>query len=557
MRSFVRWSTTSALVLGIALAILSWTRAAEPPASPKAATPARSAPSKPQPKITVSKETTFVLGPLRDDGLPDFDAALNELAGKGITAENNAAVLFWQAIGPGPMGEHREKIVKTLGMAPLADDGDYLISLRDFAWRRENNKQSQPRDARLTPLQLELDSQQHKAFDRPWNKKEFPLLAEWLDANQKALKLIDDGSRRQRFFSPEFPFPFRKLENILTTAPRPNLNVALREALSALETRAMLRVASDDVDGALDDALTCHHLARLYGTGATLADMLLAIALDGHASSMETRIAEYGKVSTAQNARLQRELETLIPLKISDAVSSGDRIFWLGAICQMKDDPRNNIVNMLAPFPELMSRSTFNEAKALSELAANQDVDWNVVLRRTNAYYDHLSMALAKPNYRERTAALTEVDKWVASLPGPVRSKGETPGKPTHADVSEAVADSLVKYLSSTIHLIAENEAQHQTWLAAGRTCIALAAYRSDHGGNYPKNLDELVPGYMASVPTDPYVNGQPIRYQLENKGLLLYSVGPNGKDDGGRELWNEPEGDDIPIRMPHKASAK
>jgi hypothetical protein len=49
----------------------------------------------------------------------------------------------------------------------------------------------------------------------------------------------------------------------------------------------------------------------------------------------------------------------------------------------------------------------------------------------------------------------------------------------------------------------------------------------------------------------------QPIHYRLENQGFLLYSVGPNGKDDEGREWRNSPEGNDVPIRAPPERVAK
>ena len=49
-------------------------------------------------KFTISKETTFVTGPVDKDGYIDFAAALNERLGKGVTAENNANVLIWKAI---------------------------------------------------------------------------------------------------------------------------------------------------------------------------------------------------------------------------------------------------------------------------------------------------------------------------------------------------------------------------------------------------------------------------------------------------------------------------
>ena len=41
-----------------------------------------------------------------------------------------------------------------------------------------------------------------------------------------------------------------------------------------------------------------------------------------------------------------------------------------------------------------------------------------------------------------------------------------------------------------------------------------------------------------ARVPIDPF-SGQPLRLKLDGKDLVLYSVGPDGTDDGGAP-WNE-----------------
>ena len=50
--------------------------------------------------MTISKETTRITAPLRKDGYVDYVTALNEHFRAGVTVRNNAAVLFWQAMGP-------------------------------------------------------------------------------------------------------------------------------------------------------------------------------------------------------------------------------------------------------------------------------------------------------------------------------------------------------------------------------------------------------------------------------------------------------------------------
>ncbi|MFG0253144.1 MAG: HAAS signaling domain-containing protein [Phycisphaerales bacterium JB038] len=62
---------------------------------------------------------------------------------------------------------------------------------------------------------------------------------------------------------------------------------------------------------------------------------------------------------------------------------------------------------------------------------------------------------------------------------------------------------------------------------------IALERYRRERGA-YPPTLAALVPAYLPSVPLD-RCSGAPVRYRLESGRPLVYGVGPDGDDDGGR----------------------
>jgi hypothetical protein len=64
----------------------------------------RGADKKPEPKFTLGKETTYITGPLDEDGYVDYATALNERLRKGIKPEENANVLLWKAFGPRPEG---------------------------------------------------------------------------------------------------------------------------------------------------------------------------------------------------------------------------------------------------------------------------------------------------------------------------------------------------------------------------------------------------------------------------------------------------------------------
>ena len=58
-----------------------------------------------QPLVTVGPDTTVLTEPLDDEGYVDYQAHANAVTSEGVTPENNAAVLLWQAYGPANIDE--------------------------------------------------------------------------------------------------------------------------------------------------------------------------------------------------------------------------------------------------------------------------------------------------------------------------------------------------------------------------------------------------------------------------------------------------------------------
>ncbi len=98
-------------------------------------------PKSPKILITISKETTYITEPLRKDGYVNYAAALNQRYREGATQENNAAVLFIKAMGPGEINpKHRDEYFKLLGIPPHPEKGDYYISLDKYAQRLKDGE---------------------------------------------------------------------------------------------------------------------------------------------------------------------------------------------------------------------------------------------------------------------------------------------------------------------------------------------------------------------------------------------------------------------------------
>ena len=66
---------------------------------------------------------------------------------------------------------------------------------------------------------------------------------------------------------------------------------------------------------------------------------------------------------------------------------------------------------------------------------------------------------------------------------------------------------------------------------------LALLAYKSRFG-SYPQKLDDIKTRLGWTLPKDPY-SGNDFFYKVEKNGFVVYSVGPNMKDDGGVQKCN------------------
>jgi hypothetical protein len=89
-----------------------------------------------------------------------------------------------------------------------------------------------------------------------------------------------------------------------------------------------------------------------------------------------------------------------------------------------------------------------------------------------------------------------------------------------------------------------ELQAQCEVALNLTRIGLLIEHHRA-HRSEYPQTLDEFAPDFGGTVPLDPF-SGQPYRYVLGDDSFVLYSVGPNLRDDGGKPDWRD---GDLPWR--------
>lgn len=94
-------------------------------------------------------------------------------------------------------------------------------------------------------------------------------------------------------------------------------------------------------------------------------------------------------------------------------------------------------------------------------------------------------------------------------------------------------ASPVVRLMAPAIGHSSAVRRSNRTVMDAAAVAVALNRYRVEQG-QWPATLDALVPKYLTSVPRDPF-DGQPLRYELRDGAPLLWSIGNDRIDDGGR----------------------
>lgn len=67
-------------------------------------------------------------------------------------------------------------------------------------------------------------------------------------------------------------------------------------------------------------------------------------------------------------------------------------------------------------------------------------------------------------------------------------------------------------------------------------TAFALQAFIKDNG-HYPETLDELRGKYLQEILVDPFGQNAPLIYRRKGESYTLYSIGPDGVDNGGTPI--------------------
>ncbi len=484
--------------------------------------------------FTVSKATTWITSPVSPDGYVDYAAALNQRLGAGVAPHDNAAVPLFQLLGPDDVAEaSRDEFFRRLGI-PTPTERQFQGWVEYFEIKRGRKFVGPEIEAAQ-----KRDLQAHSA---PWRPTDLPEYEEWLRNFQEPIDLAALAAARPHWFVPVVAPAGASLWN---TDVAFGLGYDAGGFGGALIRRSMMRLGLGEYRLAYDDVLAALRLATHIVRGPWAVEMIFG-------AMMMENATEAGLVwlrNSPTNAESLRNLlddlrELPSPISYAEHLNLThrcDQLAHCAAIARGGPAALQDFLN------SHISEQNDERAAAVAKLI-EYPVDFNAAMRRINHWFDRLVTAVSRPTYPDRKNAVRPLKNSAESAlerfshPRKLLEAIAGHASPGIA-MGELVGDTLgsvwvwVDMLSTEV--LALQQFDHL------RLAVALAIYKAEHG-EYPEQLASLVPQILPDLPRDRFAAGQSLpRYRRQGPGYILYSVGENGRDNGGRKPnFNEEQGD-------------
>jgi hypothetical protein len=294
---------------------------------------------------------------------------------------------------------------------------------------------------------------------------------------------------------------------------------------------------------AWQDLLTTIKLGRLLSQGPTIIEFLAGAKIENRAHETMFSLFNAPGLNLEFLQKCQQDLSQLSPMPdMVQSVDVGDRCMWLDSFLMQNRYGPNALDGLGGEKFEPSRNSVINTYRKL---------DWDSDLKKVNAWYDRLISVLKEKDRSKQQQDLQGIDTTIVQMKSKIdeaRNSNWSIFDSTQTRLSRS-ADIFIVVFTPAIRktrLTQDVTVQRERLVHVG---LALAIYQKEKG-TYPATLAELAPKYIPAVPDDLFT-GKPMVYRKNDDGYLLYSVGPNGVDEEGRDEKSEPRGDDIVLRIP------
>ena len=507
----------------------------------------------------------FEESPKTKFGYVDFATILNEKRKAGIDPAENVAVDILRIYGPGQIFYHqweRDAYYRELGIAPLEERGTFITS---FRFQRRRLDELGLDDPETDRVEDELFDQFLFAEENSWKADRFPEVARWIEENNTSLSEIKRATQKLHFFEPLVS----QSNRVQLSYPILRVFGSTRAFQRAFRTRVGYFQGRNETDRALEDLLTVRVLnykSSLQRVPSVI-DVLVYSAADMWNFELDARLIRSGKISARAAKQQIARYEKLPPIPTLESTSLAWRYERYSEIswCAL-EGPRNvaelyeQVEWTLEQFFRLMAGKPLDETNVEQQVLApcfwapNWLIDWKSIILRFAKLHDEMERILSLEPYVECHQAALEFDTARSKVTLRAENwqelyelvkQGESPCQVVTEDFGRYLEARFVP-IAPILRSCTEAKVRRQVVILG----YALVAFRQDRG-QYPESLLQLVPHYVSTVLPDPFANA-PLRYKREDDRALLYSIGRNQLDDGGRFDRNaDPPVDDISIVLP------
>jgi hypothetical protein len=496
-----------------------------------------------KPKVKIGKDTTYIDGPLTEDGYVDYLGGLNQILSKGVTPENNAAVLLLQVSPTEFRGNEKylKHYCKALGIKLIPLQGDYFQTLKEFSDQEVRNRSKGASTSKQTSeLRESIQKDYATAGAAPWKKEEIPSMAKWVKGNERHLALLQKASMRSHYYHPMLDAGDGEGPSVVQVL-LPQAQQA-RSFARALGVRSMMYLGEGEITKCTKDLIAIRRLGNHIAKGATLVEQLVGIAIVGLAQNLEQKMALSERLSTKQLLEYRRTIDqNRVQSSMVRAVSGCERFMYLDCVQYLMKGGFSDLNGFLGLNDSLIGSG--KEQTLMQELVdkfVSQSTDWSFTMKLGNQVYDKYEKTFQKTtDWIEQQKALKEIEKEIQQLAKTptvdLLLKGLLGGPEVRGEI---VGQFLVGLVLPAFSAAASAEKRAQVMDDLSFIVISAAAHKIEMG-DYPTSINGFSKKIVGQLPIDRYAKAA-YHYRREGKGFVVYSVGPNQKDEQGNGVYNE-----------------
>ena len=334
---------------------------------------------------------------------------------------------------------------------------------------------------------------------------------------------------RQAAAMPQCSFPHKLQDPYAGALPQLPM---LRQLARLMHQQAQQEAQDGQSGPALSDTRAIFQISHHVATEPSLIGWLTAVSVESVGYRTLDEILAQVKLNPTQGRAVLHDLPSTDWSQALNHAMLGERAMGLWAFEIFHNDPATLPARLSSspgePYqrPSLIARCFIRLLSLIwSPMSKLDEIQYLRFMQRTTTH------DLQPPFAAQTTASIEAEDHAI---------EAEDHAIPAYALITRIIAPVYSRVLVNLDRIEALSQ--------LAEVAVAINVYRTAKG-HYPATLKDAEATWGQPLPLDPYSH-QPFIYHLQGANFSSYSVGPNGKDDGG--VGNSNDKDDIRLTPLH-----